>query len=129
MQFAQDVIRHVADAFCLAIDVDRHVDVATAHFADERADVLQRRGVFGVGRELFIVDGKDEGTGAALLLGELAEVVVAGGAQDVEALGPDRLGERADAQSGSVLRTKILVDDDDGENEFHGVSRARAAPI
>jgi hypothetical protein len=71
------------------------------------------------GDEFLVVDRQDEGRGAALLLGELRQVAVAGHAQDFHALVLDRLGQRADAQTGRVLGAEVLVDDDDGEVEFH----------
>ena len=56
---------------------------------------------------------------AALLLRELRQVAVAGGAQHLEAFLLDRLRERADAQARGVLGAVVLVDDDDREVEAH----------
>jgi len=48
-----------------------------------------------------------------LLLRELAQVTVAGGAQHLEAFFLDRFGKRADAQARGVLGAVVFVDDDD----------------
>ena len=54
----------------------------------------------------------------ALLLGELAQVAIAGHAQHLEAFGFNRLRQRANAQPGGVLGAEVLVDDDDGKAKF-----------
>ena len=90
---------------------------------DEGAQVQHRRVEVGTGRELVVIDRQDEGAGTALLLGEGAQVAVAGHAQHLEALGLDRLRQRADAQAGGVLGTVVFVNDDDGKTEFHDVTR------
>jgi hypothetical protein len=78
----------------------------------------------GAGREFLVVDRQDERAGAALLLGKLRQVAVAGGAQHLEALGLDGLRQRADAQAGGVLGAVVFVNDDDGKTELHaGASR------
>ena len=95
-----------------------------AHQVDELAQVQHRRVEVRAGGELLVVDRQDEGTGPALLLRELRQVAVAGHAQHLEALALDRLGERTDAEAGGVLRTVVLVDDDDGKAKLHGQLRA-----
>jgi hypothetical protein len=70
----------------LAVQVDRDVGVLEADLLDELAQVQHRRVQLRPGRELFVVDRQDEGAGAALLLGKLAQVAVAGDAQHLEAL-------------------------------------------
>ena len=112
----------------LAVDVDRHIEVLAAHFLDEVAQVQHRRVQVRAGRELLVVDRQDEGAGAALLLGELRQVAVAGDAQHLEAFGLDGLRQRADAQAGGVLGAEVFVDDDDGKAEFHGEASSRARP-
>ena len=115
VQLAQDVVGDVLAGARLAVDVDGDVGVLEADLFDELAQVQHRRVKFRAGRELLVVDAQDEGTGAALLLRELAEVAVAGGAQDLEALFLDGLGQRADAEARGVLGAEVFVDDDDGE--------------
>jgi hypothetical protein len=117
VQFAQDVVGDVLAGARLAVDVDRDVGVLEADLLDELAQVQHRRVELGPGRELLVVDAQDEGAGAALLLRELAQVAVAGGAQHLEALLLDGLGQRADAEARGVLGAEVLVDDDDGEAE------------
>jgi hypothetical protein len=92
----------------------------------KRAQVQHRRVQVGAGGEFLVVDRQDEGAGAALLLGELRQVAIAGDAQHLEPLGLDGLRERADAQSRGVLGPVVFVDDDDGETEFHGAVQAGA---
>jgi len=119
VQLAQDVVGNVARGLGLAVHVDRHIQILAAHFVDEGAQVEHGgRELVALG-ELLVVDRQDEGAGTALLLRELRQVTVAGGAQHLESFGLDRLGQRADAQPGGVLRAEIFVDDDDGETEFH----------
>ena len=117
VQLAQDVVRQVLRGARLAVEVDRHVGVLEAHLGDELPQVEHRRVEVGAFGELLVVDRQDEGAGAALLLRELRQVAVAGGAEHLEALFLDRRGERADAEPGGVLRTVVLVDDDDGKLE------------
>ncbi len=115
VQLAQHVVGNVLAGARLAREVDRDVGVAKADLGDELAQAEHRRVGLGAGRELLVVDRQDERAGAALLLGKLAEVAVAGHAQHLEALALDGLGERADAQPRRVLGAEVLVDDDDGE--------------
>src|SRR5678816_1325065 len=58
-----------------------------------------------------------KGAGPALLLRELREVAVAGGAQNLEALLLDRRRQCPDAEAGCVLGAVVFVDDDDRELE------------
>ncbi len=127
VQLAQDVVGDVARGLGLAIHVDRHIGVLAAHFLDEAAQVHHRRIEIRAGREFLVIDGQDEGAGAALLLRELREVTVAGHPQDLEAFALDGLRQRTNAQPGGVLRAVVLVDDDDGEAEFHWGPFAAAA--
>jgi len=121
VQLAQDVVRDVLAGARLAVDVDRDVRVAEADLLDELPQVQHRRVQLGAGRELLVVDRQDEGRGAALLLRELAQVAVAGHAQHLGSFRLDGLRQRANAQTGGVLRAEVLVDDDDREMEaLHG---------
>ena len=121
VQLAQDVVRDVLGRARLAVQVDRDVGVAKAQLADEGAQVLDRAGhVLGrVHVELFIVDRQDEGAGAALLLREGTQVAIAGHPDHLDALGLDRGGQGTDTKTGRVLGTVVLVDDENGEAEFH----------
>ncbi|MNT14328.1 hypothetical protein D3C72_1493290 [compost metagenome] len=120
MQLAQDVVGQVAAGLGLAIDVDRYIGVLAANFGDEVAHIAHDQILVAALRKLLVIHRQDERTGAALLLGELREIAIAGHAQYLEALFLDRMGEVADAQTGGVLRAEILVDDDDGKAKFHG---------
>jgi hypothetical protein len=113
----------------LAVQVDRDLRILEADLLDELAQVEHCRIDLGPGRELLVVDRQDEGAGTALLLRELAQVAVAGRAEDLEALFLDRLGERPDSDSGRVLGTEVLVDDDDRklEAEHDGAWSRRVA--
>jgi hypothetical protein len=102
----------------LAVEIDRHLRVLEAHFADELAQIEHGRIEVGPFGELLVVDRQDEGAGAALLLRELREVAVAGRPQHLEALLLDRRGERADAEPRRVLGAVVLVDDDDRKLEL-----------
>jgi hypothetical protein len=117
VQLAQDVVRHVLRGAGLAVQVDRDLRVLEADLLDELAQIEDRRrvAVLRRGAELLVVDRQDEGAGAALLLRELRQVAVAGGAEHLEALLPDRVGERADAEARGVFRAEVLVDDHDGK--------------
>ena len=119
VHLAQHVVGDVARGARLAVQEDRDVCVAEADLHDEGAQVGDGLGR-GLGRgELLVVDRQDEGRAAALLLRERGQVAVAGHAEHFHALFLDRLGERADPQTGRVLGTEVLVDDDDGEMESH----------
>lgn len=123
MELAQDVVRDVASRLRLAVDVDRNVQIASPDLADECPDVVEGQRGFDVVGELLVVYRQDEGACLALLLCELAEVVVAGHAQRIESFRLDGLGQRADTEARRVLRTEILVDDDDRKVKMHGISR------
>ena len=120
VQFTQDVVGQVAAGLGFAIDVDRHIEVAPAHLFDEVAQVHHRRVQVRPGGEFLVVNRQDEGTGPALLLGELAQVAITGDAQHLETFGLNGLRQRADAQPGSVFGAVVLVNDDNGKAEFHG---------
>ena len=119
VQLAQHVVRDVLAGARLAVDVDGNVRVLEADLLDELAQVQHRRVELGAGRELFVVDAQNERAGPALLLGELAQVAVAGGAQHLETFFFDGLGQRTDAKTRGVLGAEVLVDDDDGKTKFH----------
>ncbi len=135
VQFAQDVVRHVARGARLAVEVDRDVGVAKADLLDKGAQVQHRGIEFRPRRELLVVDRQDEGRGAALLLRELRQVAVTGHPQHFHVLVFYRLGQRAYAQPAGVLGAEVFVDDDDGKAEFHSILRnserirARAAAM
>ena len=122
MQLAQDVIGQMARGLGLAMQKDRHIGVFPAHFLDEVAQVDHGGVKIGAGAEFLVVDGQHKGRGAALLLGELRQVAIAGGAQHLEALLLDGFGQGADAKTRGVLGTEILVNDDNGKSEFHRLS-------
>ena len=117
VQLAQDVVGQVLRRARLAVEIDRHFRVLEAHLGDELAQVQHRRVEIGAFGELLVVDRQDEGAGAALLLRELGEVAVAGGAEHLHAFLLDRRGERADAETRGVLGAVVLVDDDDRKLE------------
>eukprot|EP01041_Mallomonas_annulata_P016518 gene16519-34434_t len=110
-----------------AVDVDRHVRILAPHLVDEIAQVQHHRIEVGTLAELFVVDRQDEGARAALLLGELAHVAVTGHTHHLEAFNLDGLSQRTDAQTRGVFGTEVLVDDDDGETEFHEVLQPQGA--
>jgi hypothetical protein len=119
MQLAQDVVGQVAAGFRFAMHVDGHVGILAAHFLDEGAQAQHGGVEIRTQGELLVVDRQDERAGAALLLGELAQVAVAGDPEHFKTLGLDGLRQRTDAQPRSVLGTVILVDDDDGKTKLH----------
>ena len=120
VKFTQDDVRNMTRGLGLAIQVNRDLGVLEADFLDEFAQVQYRRIEFGAGRELLVVDRQDEGRGARLLLGELREIAVAGGAENLHAFLLDGVGERANAQARGIFGTEIFIDDDDRKAEFHG---------
>jgi hypothetical protein len=119
VQFAQDVIGYVARGLGLAVNVYRHVEILSPYLLDEMAQVQDRRIEVGSRRELFVIDGEYESTCATLLLGKLAQVTIAGDSQHFKAFGLNGLGQRAYAQSGSVFRSEIFINNDDGKSKFH----------
>ncbi len=120
VQFAQDVIGQVAAGFGFTVNVNRHLFVFPAHFFDEIAQVQHRRVQIGTGGEFLVVDRQNKGAGAALLLGELRQVAIAGDAQNLESLILDRLGHGANARPRRILRSEIFVNDNNRKAEFHG---------
>jgi hypothetical protein len=120
VQLAQDVVGQVAAGLGLAVDVDRHVQIAPAHLFDEMAQVDHGRVQVRPGGEFLVVNRQNEGAGAALLLGELAQVAITGDTQHLETFGLNGLRQRANAQTRGVLGTVVLVNDDNGKAEFHG---------
>ena len=62
-------------------------------------------------------------------LGKLAQVTVTGGAQHLETLTFDRLGQGPDTQARGVLGPEVFIDDDDGKAEFHADLRAGNAGL
>ena len=71
MQFAQDVVGQVTAGLGLAVNVDRHVFILTAHFTNEAAQAVHDGVIVVAGSELFIVNRQDESTRTALLLRKL----------------------------------------------------------
>ena len=118
MQLTQDVVGQVAAGLGLAVDVDRHLFILAAHFANEAAQAVND-GVVVVAGQLFVVDRQDERTGATLLLRKLAQVTITGHPKDLKALILNGLRQGTDAQARRVVGAVILVDDDDGKTEFH----------
>ncbi|MCY1450900.1 hypothetical protein D9M71_677380 [compost metagenome] len=54
-----------------------------------------------------------------MLLGKRTQVAITGHPDHLDALGLDRGRKGSDAQTGRVLGTVVLVDDENGEAEFH----------
>ena len=105
-------------------DLVRQEDrVARAHAAAHA-----RRVQIGARGELFVVNRQDERAGAALLLGELGQIAIAGHAKHLKAFRFNRLSQRTNAQTRGVFGAVVFVNDDDGETEFHGRRRC-AAPV
>ena len=103
----------------IAVQEDRNLLVAAADFFDEGTqlgDGLLRL----VPGKFLVVDRQDESRSAALLLRKRRQVAVAGHADDLEAFDFDGFGQRTNAETRSVLRTEVLVDDDDRKVEAHG---------
>jgi hypothetical protein len=116
VQLAQDVVRDVARGARLAVQEDRDVGVAAADFLTKARRLAPSGSALAVS-EVFVVDRQDEGRGAALLLGKGGQVAVAGDAQHLEAFLLDRLRPARGCRARGVLRTEVLVDDDDREME------------
>jgi len=124
LELAQDVVREMARRLGLPVDVDRHVGIAASHLADEFPQRQQgRRQAFAM-RQFLVVDRQDEGAGPALLLRELAEIAIAGGAEHLETLRLDCFGQHPDAQAGGVLGTEVFVNDDDRKLKQHRCPRS-----
>src|ERR1035437_6665163 len=85
MQLTQNIIRKMPRRFGLAVNVNWHIQILAPYFINEMAQVHHRRIQIRSGCELFVVNRQDKRTGAALLLCELTEVAVAGGAKYIEA--------------------------------------------
>ena len=128
VQLAQHVVGHMLAGFGFAVQVDGHVGVLAAHFLYEVAQVQHGGREVGAGAELLIINGEDEGAGAALLLRELRQVAVAGGADHLKALILNGLRQGADAQAGAVFGVVVFINDDDGKAEFHGVRLWQKTP-
>lgn len=130
VQFAQDIVRQVARRARFAIQKDRNVRVATAHFGHERAQGDDRRGQFGclafhhhvidVRQQFVVVDRQDEARRAARLLRERRQIAVARQPEDFRAFFFDGFGQSPDAGTRDILGAKIFVDDDDGKTKLHG---------
>ncbi len=104
-----------------AVEKNGYVGIAPADFFHKLTQ-RDHRGRIGVriAGEFFVINTQNEGRGAALLLGKAGQVTVAGDTQHFDAFGLDGFGQGAYAQSAGVFRTKIFVDDDDGETKAHG---------
>ena len=105
VQFAQDIVRDMARGACFAVQIDRDIGVLVADFLDEGAQRFQREIGFleRTRAELLIVDRQDEGGRARLLLRELRQIAIAGHAQHFHAFELHGVGQRPDAQAGSVF--------------------------
>jgi hypothetical protein len=73
------------------VQEDRDLGVAQADLGDEGTQLGD--GLLLLVGQLLVVDGQDEGRGAALLLGEGGQVAIAGDAEHLHALGLDGLGQ------------------------------------
>jgi len=114
----------------LAVQENRNVRVAAAHFGHERAQRDDGRrefrrlafdhDVFDVRQQLVVVDGKDEARRAARLLRERSQIAVARQPEHFRAFFLDCFGQSPDAGTRDVLGAEIFVDDDDGKTELHG---------
>jgi len=71
MQFTQDVVGQMARGFGLAVHINWHIQIFAPHLFNEVAQVQHRRIQIGTRGKFLIVNRQDEGTGSALLLGEL----------------------------------------------------------
>ena len=87
VQFAQNVIGQVTAGLGFAVHINGHLKVFAAHLLNELTQALHRWILARVPCHLFVIDRQDKGTGAALLLGKLAQVAVAGHAQHFKTFG------------------------------------------
>ena len=120
VQLTQDIVGNVARRPRFPVQEDRNVLVTATnseHESTQFVDGFLRL----LAAELLVVDRQNESRSAALLLGERTQIAVTGHAQHFHAFGADRLGQRANAEPRGILRTEILVDDDDRKIEAHGV--------
>ena len=128
VQLAQHVVRDMARGTRLAVQEDRDVSVAAAHFGHEGAQFQDGGGQFGQfavragfpEHQLVIVDRQDEARRAARLLRERGQIAVARQAEDFHPFLLDRFGKCPDAGARDVLGAEIFVDDDDGKTKLHG---------
>ena len=68
MELPQDVVGQMAAGLGLSVHIDRHLGVLAPHLANEVAQA-QNDGVKPLAyRELFVIDGQNEGARLALLL-------------------------------------------------------------
>jgi len=96
VQLAQDVVGQVLRRARLAVQIDRNLGVLEPNLLDELAQIQHGGIQFRARGELFVVDRQDERAGAALLLGELAQVAVARRPQHLEAFLFDGRGQSPD---------------------------------
>ena len=122
VQLAQNVVGQVLAGFGFAVDVDGHIGVFAAHFFDEGAQVEHGWVHLGAGAELVVINRQDKRAGAALLLGKLAQVAIAGYTQHLEAFFFNGFCQGAYAKARGVFGAVIFVDDDYGEAKFQGQS-------
>ncbi|KAF1055855.1 MAG: hypothetical protein GAK41_00302 [Burkholderia gladioli] len=128
VQLAQHVVRDMARGARLAVQEDRNVGVAAAHFGHERAQLDDRRGQLGqfavragfAEHQLVVVDRQDEARRPARLLRERRQVAVARQTVDLDALFFERFGQCANAGARNVLGAEVFIDDDDGKAKLHG---------
>jgi hypothetical protein len=126
MQFTQHVIRNMARGARFAVQEDGNLGIAVADFADERAQFGQR--FLRLHGQLFVIDRQDERRSTALLLGKRRQVAITGDAEHFQTFLFDSFGECPNAEAGGVFRTKVFIDDDDGEVKAHVVSLKSGDP-
>src|SRR5450759_4152372 len=85
MQLTQNVVRKMARRFSLTVNVNWYIEIFAPYFFNEMTQIQHRRVQIRSGCELFVVNRQNKRAGAALLLCELTEVTVAGGAKYIEA--------------------------------------------
>ena len=122
VQLAQNVVGQVLAGFGFTVDVDGHIGVFAAHFFDEGAQVEHGGVHLGAWAELVVINRQDKRAGAALLLGKLAQVAIAGNTQYLKTFFLDRFGQGAYAKARGVFGAVIFVNDDYGEAKFQGQS-------
>src|SRR5690606_18878504 len=124
VQLAQYVVGDMLRRSRLAIQIDGNVFVTKTQLANEGTQILDGVGdVLGrIDVEFLIVNRQNERTRAALLLGERAEITIAGDTQHLNAFGLDGRRQGAYAKPRRVLGAIVFINDDDGETEFHAVT-------
>ena len=97
--------------------------VAVTDFCDEGTQFS--KGFLRFQRQFLVVDRQDECAGPRLLLRERGQIAVTGDAENIQPLVLDGGSQGSNAKTAGVLRTEVLVDDDDREIETHGCGSVR----